>query len=366
MRQHSLEQLSPVCPVCRSAEHPASPIAIADVFQETDEHIVQGMLHCTNAVCQREFPIIDGIPLLIRDIRSYLSQNVYQVSKREDLCDPIESLLGDCCGPGSTMDVTRQHLSSYTWDHYAEFDPHETNQQSKPGSVARLLSDGMTLLNDGDQFLSADGPVLDIGCSVGRTSFELAKATGRSVIGIDLNYAMLRKAAEVLRDGRVRYQRRRVGLVYDTRDFRIPFDAASQVDFWACDAAALPFASKTFSMIVSLNTLDCMHSPLELFHSIESALAPGGQALVGCPYDWSTSATPVEQWLGGHSQRGNDSGASEAVVRRLLTPGDPYAVAGLRLIAQRDSDWNVRLHDRSSMQYTSHLVAMAKDAAHSL
>src|SRR5207248_3326117 len=139
--------------------------------------------------------------------------------------------------------------------------------------------------------------------------------------GVDLNFAMLRLAAEVLRQGKVRYTRRRTGLVYDRRESPAHFANGQQVDFWVCDAAALPFSSATFSLAVSLNVLVCVYAPRELLASIARVLKDGGKAVVASPYDWSPAATPLEGWLGGHSQRPPIAGSCEVVLRTLLTPG---------------------------------------------
>ena len=74
--------------------------------------------------------------------------------------------------------------------------------------------------------------------------------------------------------------------------------------------------------------------------------------------DWSPSATPLEHWLGGHSQRSPGAGASEPVLRALLTPGaHPQSVAGLQLEREMESlPWQVRTHDRAWMHYRTHLV----------
>jgi len=87
-----------------------------------------------------------------------------------------------------------------------------------------------------------------------------------------------------------------------------------------------------------------------------------GKMVMACPYDWSTAATPLEAWLGGHSQRSPTAGSSEAVLRSLLTPGaHPSSLGTLKLLAERDGlTWHVRLHDRSTMTYCLHLVAAEK------
>ncbi len=296
---------------------------------------------------------MDGIPLIVANIRHYIADNIQSIYARRDLSDFTESILGDCCGSGSLFETTRQHLSSYTWDHYGDLDPEPFSGAPRPGSMIRTLEAGRELAAP----LPA-GPVIDAGCAVGRSSFSLAASGAELVLGVDLNFAMLRVAAEALRHGIVRFPLRRTGLVYQRREFPVSFAHSDKVDFWACDAAALPFATGTFSMAVSMNLLDCVYEPRELLASIGRALQTGGKVILACPYDWSPSATPVEAWLGGHSQRTPSGGASEPVLRTLLTPGaHPNSLNTLKLLIEREHlPWQVRLHDRSTMTYDLHLV----------
>ena len=355
MRRRHLEALRPVCPVCRTAGAGENPLFLADVRSEESGHAVEGTLRCPSSSCQREYPILDGLPLLIGNLRSYVAGASDQINAREDLDPTTESLLGDCCGPGSPYDATRQHLSTYAWDHYGDLDPQETGAPGNhcPGSVQSVLKRGLELAGE-----IPEGPILDLGCAVGRTTFELAARTGRPVVGVELGYAMLRLAARTLREGRVRYPRRRVGLVYDRRDFAVPFAGTGDVDFWACDALALPFPAGTFAAVVGLNVLDCVQSPHDLLAALPRLLAPGGKAILSTPYDWSPAATPVEAWLGGHSQRGETAGASEPVLRALLTPGaHPASIEGLRIVGEEPSlPWRIRLHERAVMEYRVDLV----------
>src|SRR5262245_51930015 len=305
-------------------------------------------------------------------------------------------MLGDCCGPGSAFEQTRQHLSSYVWDHYADLDPKETNSEPRPGSMVRHLEIALAVASgvspavetgvvpggegapgerDATSSLNPDGSlstklrrtldpprirglVLEAGCSVGRGAFALAERTDGLVLGVDLNFAMLRQASEVLRLGTVRYPRRRVGLVYERREFQAHFANREKVDFWACDASTLPFPHERFSLAVNLNLLDCVISPREFLVSLGSVLKLRGKAVLACPYDWSIAATPLEAWLGGHSQRSPMGGSPEAVLRALLTPGaHPSSVNTLKLTAERENlTWHVRLHDRSAMAYKVHLI----------
>ena len=358
MRRGHLEALRPVCPVCRAAGD-ENVLALAAVLRDKDGFIVEGMLRCPNSACQREVPILDGIPFLIANLRGYVAGAIDQINARRDLDPMMESLLGDCCGPGSSYDVTRQHLSTYTWDHYGDLDPEETGEP-RPGSVLRVLERGLELAGD-----LPEGPILDLGCAVGRSTFALAGGGDRLVLGVDLSFPMLQVASEALRRGRVRYPRRRVGIVYDRRELPVLFEGLEEVDFWACDAADLPFPAGTFAAVVGLNVLDCVASPHGLLASLPRLLKPGGKAVLSTPYDWSAAATPLEAWLGGHSQRGENRGASEPVLRALLTPGaHPASIEGLRIVAEdRDLPWRVRLHERSSVEYRVDLVVVEKTPA---
>jgi SAM-dependent methyltransferase/uncharacterized protein YbaR (Trm112 family) len=377
--------LRPVCPVCRTGNDKGFVLRLAHAQREEEGHILEGALHCTNADCLREYPIVDGIPLIVTNIRQYVSDNILPICARRDLSDFAESMLGDCCGPNSAFDQTRQHLSSYAWDHYGDLDPKEPEGKPRPGSMLRGLEAGLKAAEEGQvrcqrsevrgqgaesdhSFLASSatvrGPIIDVGCSVGRGSFALAERGADLVLGVDLSFAMLRVASEVLRQNVVRYPRRRAGLVYERHEFPAHFANMENVDFWACDATALPFPAGTFTLAVNMNLLDCVCAPRELLISLARMLKTGGKVVLTCPYDWSPAATPVEAWLGGHSQRSPMAGSCEAVLRALLTPGaHPSSINALKLVAERDNlPWQVRLHERSTMAYKVHLVVAERVA----
>jgi SAM-dependent methyltransferase len=154
-----------------------------------------------------------------------------------------------------------------------------------------------------------------------------------------------------------------VGVVYDERAFNIDLPGRERIDVWAADALALPFAPGTFSLISAQHVLDCVTSPITLLHALSDALARGGAAVLASPYDWSPGAVPYESWIGGHSQRGPQRGASEPLLRDLLTPGaHPQSVAGLSIVGEDENvPWHVRLHDRAVMRYRAHVLALRRE-----
>jgi SAM-dependent methyltransferase/uncharacterized protein YbaR (Trm112 family) len=352
------ETLGPVCPRCRQAQGDYFPLEIRSTLKQGRDSMIEGVLVCPNKQCLSEYPVIDGIPIIVADLRSYVSQNTIPVLRRHDLTDTMESLLGDCFGPGSAFDSQRQHLSTYCFDHYGDLDPEESKDSPiSPGSVLELLKQGLPAVKD-----KVCGPVIDIGCSVGRTAFELAETFDEIVLGVDLNFDMLKTAASILDRGRLIYPRRRVGIVFSRREFPAVFEKAKNVDFWVCDASALPFASERFSLAVSLNVLDCVRSPYDHLKEVARILRYDAGALISTPYDWSANATPVESWLGGHSQRSENQGSSEVMLRSLLAGGGhPHAIEDLEIVSESERiPWSMRLHDRSFMKYPVHIIAARK------
>jgi SAM-dependent methyltransferase len=295
---------------------------------------------------------------LIADLRSYVTQNILPILKRADLSSTMESILGDCCGPGAAFDLQRQHLSTYVFSHYGEFDTDAAALTDLPFySIATALRKGISLMGG-----IPEGLILDLGCSVGRTAFEHASCSNDLVLGIDLNFSMLQMAGRIMNSRTVTYGRRLGGLVFEAREFPISFPRMEAVDFWVADATNLPFADATVALGSSLNLLDCVSTPYDHLRELTRVLRPGGSALLSTPYDWSTYNTSVESWIGGHSQRSENQGRSAAILRSLFeNGGHPQAIKGLALAAELDNvPWTLRLHDRSFMTYFAHLLVGRK------
>jgi SAM-dependent methyltransferase/uncharacterized protein YbaR (Trm112 family) len=351
------EKLRPVCPRCTQAAGHPSPLEIRSALKQVHDSMIEGVLVCPNRQCLSEYPVVDGIPIIVADLRSYVSQNIIPILRRHDLTDAMESLLGDCFGPASSFDFQRQHLSTYCFDHYGDLDPEESKDSPvSPGSVLGLKQ-GLSGIKN-----KLCGPVIDIGCAVGRTTFELAETFDEIVLGVDLNFDMLKTATSILDKGQLIYPRRRVGIVFDRREFPAVFERANNVDFWVCDASALPFANASFSFAVSLNVLDCVGSPYDHLKELARILKHEASALISTPYDWAANATPVESWLGGHSQRSENRGSSEIMLRSLLAGGGhPNAIEDLEIVSEAEKiPWSMRLHDRSFMKYPVHMITVRK------
>ena len=354
MRRSHFDAFRPICPHCGDG----APLRLARVFGEQDGNIEAGILLCPRPSCSHEYPIIDSIPIIVADLPRVLGDRGVELMVRNDLDGDLESLLGDAIGPDSWYDSIRQTTSTYGWDSFAALDPAEPAPGAVsplPGAAARCLDRLCDLAN-----VVSAARVLDAGCAAGGTSFALAaRYPDALVLGADLNLGLLRMARRAA-DGIVSYPRRRIGLVYDRRRFPVALPGAERVDFWACDATTLPFSPATADIVAALNLLDCVPEPSRLLAELSRVLAPGGHLLLATPYDWSTRATQPANWIGGHSQRAPHAGAGEIFLRALLTEGaHAQSVSRLALRGEiADWPWQTRLHDRSTVHYATHLLAL--------
>lgn len=356
MRGAHFQTLRPICPCCRAAGLPESRLVVGFIEEGDADEVRSGVIDCRE--CGAQFPVIDGMPILVPDVRRFVEDNLFYLMARSDVPPVLESLLGDAAGAAGGLQAIRQHLSSYTWDHWGDHDPDEEGKAAggvSPGAIVRALDAGLQLIPAD----LPDGPVLDIGCGPGRSVEELAARTGRLVLGIDLSVPLARAAHSALIERVVSYPRRRIGVVYDRRCFtvRIGDGVAGATDAWICDAMAMPFGEATFALVTAMNVLDCVPQPRAALVEIDRVLKPGGAALIALPFDWVGTVTPIEQWLGGHSQRAPHNGEAEAVLDMLLSDG-PLAAGSLRRTGRSaETAWHVRLHDRSCMHYMVYMVA---------
>jgi putative 4-mercaptohistidine N1-methyltranferase len=158
------------------------------------------------------------------------------------------------------------------------------------------------------------GRALDLGCAVGRSSFELAR-TVPSVIGMDFSSAFIRAAETLKSEGRLPCE-----IVVEgerTAPFvaRVPSGVdVSRVKFETGDATALRADLGTFDVVLAANLLCRLPEPRRFLERLPSLIAPGGQLLLATPFSWLPEFTAPEHWIGGRT------GPSWDALREALEP----------------------------------------------
>jgi len=283
-----------ICPACLPAEHP---------LRSRIRDVRQGDIHSAELECPtwgRQYPVRDGLALLLADGADEPGQGPYE---------------------------TPAAISSYLWSHYADLfgDPAAS---AAYGEWSRLLC-------------GLDGPALDVGCAVGRLTFELARET-ELAIGVDRSQAFVRTARQLASAGELHFCLVMEGALCETRQISLPHHwPRERAEFIVADAQALPFPSGLFARGGSLNLLDKLPDPQRHLDELNRVLCPApAQLLISDPWSWSTAVAAATAWLGGTDQ-GPWAGHAHANLRRHLQTGmtPPWEVTAEGTVA-----WTVRNH----------------------
>lgn len=153
---------------------------------------------------------------------------------------------------------------------------------------------------------------LDLGCAVGRSSFELARICG-SVVGIDYSERFI-EVANAVKKGPVKYKRADEGGLTTNLEAKAPEGVdVTEVSFRQGDATALPKDLGTFDIVLAANLIDRLIDPKAFLDSLPGLMNPGGQLVITSPYTWLEEYTPKENWLGGYEKNGKRVSTEEGL-----------------------------------------------------
>jgi putative 4-mercaptohistidine N1-methyltranferase len=140
---------------------------------------------------------------------------------------------------------------------------------------------------------------LDLGCAVGRSTFELAKIA-RSVIGIDLSQRFIAAARRIQETGRAVIRRIEEGEIATTIERELPNEInRARCSFETGDATALRDDLGEFDLVLAANLIDRVGSPKKLLDAFPRLIRSGGYLILASPYTWLEEFTPKAEWIGG-------------------------------------------------------------------
>ncbi|QTA85784.1 class I SAM-dependent methyltransferase [Desulfonema magnum] len=295
MKKWLKEKLS--CPECLNNQAPLD----LDIKEELSDDVMEGELRCT--ACGRCYPINKGVAVI--------------------LPEKSMSLMSDKSGYNS-----QSMLSSYLWSHFSELfnDPDATDAYKVWSSY----------------FRETDGYALDIGCSVGRLSFELSK-THSHVIGIDSSVSFVTKARELLNQKRLDFDLIIEGFITEKRS--CDFDASwnyDRIDFIVADALALPFPKSSFSTVTSINILEKVPSPIRHLADMNRVLNEENSMLVfSDPFSWDETVSASELWLGG-TPHGKYKGRGIDNISKIFSGEEGIFDPPLEIADKGNVSWKIR------------------------
>ena len=158
---------------------------------------------------------------------------------------------------------------------------------------------------------------LDVGCAVGRSSFELARHC-TEVIGIDYSRRFVDAATVLAEEGSLPYLRTNEGTLTTTLTARVPAGIpAERVRFECGDAHALREGLGSFDVVLAANLIDRLAQPARFLQQLPALVRPGGQLILTSPYTWLPEYTAPEHWLGGRFVDGDPLPTHAGLARAL-------------------------------------------------
>ena len=150
---------------------------------------------------------------------------------------------------------------------------------------------------------------LDIGCAIGRSSFELARGFDE-VIGVDFSARFIQEAQTLKENGVLRYAVPTEGELSDFHEVSLSQfgleDTKEKVSFWQADACNLKPIYEGFDLIFGGNLIDRLYDPKKFLDALASRLNEDGVLILTSPYTWQEESTPKEKWIGGYRRDGEN------------------------------------------------------------
>jgi 5-histidylcysteine sulfoxide synthase/putative 4-mercaptohistidine N1-methyltranferase len=171
---------------------------------------------------------------------------------------------------------------------------------------------------------------LDLGCAVGRASFELARSFD-VVNGLDFSARFIRIAFQMQEKGVTHYELLEEGEIVSYHERQLTdFDlqeTVGRVKFSQADAANLKPQFAGYDLILAANLIDRLYDPKKFLTTIHERLTMGGLLVLASPYTWLEAFTQRENWVGGIRKDGEPyttlEGIGDLLDGHFRMVGDP-------------------------------------------
>lgn len=286
-----------VCPECLPRQ---SPLTL-EIREAQRDDVTEGRLNCP--ACGAAYDIRQGIAeILPRATKTALTN-----------------------GSGYN---SKNMLSAYLWSHFGDLtkDPDATDAYQQWVSHIK----------------PAQGLALDIGCAVGRVSFEMS-TSHRKVVGIDTSRSFIENARDLLDSDKMGFDLIVEGRITERREFALDADWNNdRIEFIVADAMALPFQKQLFSTISSINVLEKVPDPLQHISEVNRVLMEkDAQFAFSDPFSWDEAVSPTELWIGGKTE-GTYPGRGMNVMRRLFQGENGIINPSLEITESGTVSWKIR------------------------
>ena len=178
--------------------------------------------------------------------------------------------------------------------------------------------------------ISSEGSrVLDLGCAVGRSSFELARHF-EQVVGLDFSARFIASAVELQETGIKRYVVPDEGELVSYKEIQLSDlglkSAAERCQFMQADACNLHQKYTGYDVIFAGNLIDRLYAPKAFLSMIQQRMNRGGLLILASPYTWLAEYTERQEWLGGFKDSSGENFTTLDGLKALL--GEHFDLLG--------------------------------------
>ena len=163
---------------------------------------------------------------------------------------------------------------------------------------------------------------LDLGCAVGRATFELARDFGH-VTGLDYSARFIKMAVELKEKGTIRYVLPEEGEIVSYHEKNLSqfgLDLVKdKVEFFQADACNLKPIYTDYDLVLALNLIDRLYDPSRFLTMIHERMNKGALLIIASPYTWLEEFTQRDKWIGGFRKDGENVSTLQAL-GNLLSP----------------------------------------------
>ena len=136
------------------------------------------------------------------------------------------------------------------------------------------------------------GRALDLGCAVGRSSFEMSRMS-KEVVGIDFSANFIRSAREIGKNREVLYMVKETGQQKIKAVARLPDGCfAERCHFIQGDVLDLPDGLGRFDRVHAANLICRLSDPDQLLMRLPDLVVKGGDLVLATPCTWLDEFSP--------------------------------------------------------------------------
>ncbi|ABM04312.1 hypothetical protein DUF323 [Psychromonas ingrahamii 37] len=152
-----------------------------------------------------------------------------------------------------------------------------------------------------NNFSIAKGKLLDLGCSVGRCSFELSPYF-EAVDSVDFSAQSIPYSVQLQQGKTVRYELEKEGELVDFKEINLNSAGLNanyrNIHFKQGDPSNLKASFDDYDVIIAQQVLEQNYDPLQFLRTISGSLKEGGILILASAYDFNPEIKPEKRFSG--------------------------------------------------------------------